>query len=83
MNDETAAALRAAAHDLILQSGFAEQSALHHRTQAEAHATRAEGLRKAANVITDAITEESDLATELAEQGLRACCGKPSAEHCL
>lgn len=25
---------------------------------------------------------EADTATELATQGLRACCGKPSAEHC-
>lgn len=26
--------------------------------------------------------DEPDLATELAERGLRACCGQPSEVHC-
>lgn len=60
MSGEMAAALRAAAHDLILQSGFASRTAISLRSEAEAHEARAQGLRDAAAVITAAV-EESDL----------------------
>jgi hypothetical protein len=53
-----AAALRAAAHDLILQSGYASRTAAQLRADAEAHEARAQGLRDAAAVITAAIEED-------------------------